>query len=210
MRRNVRIRNIAAGICMSAAAGTVHAGETAPNLEFPSAASLYTRNSPFIDSRSYMLALNESDAAQGQAAMPVAPAAEFKPPLFSGSNVHKHLGLATLAMVVATVIAPKPPEIEDRAPTQAELDAQDSSTHARLGRATAALAAATVTTGLLAHWDDFHLEDGLYDPDNQHALLGTAGALAMLYAVSKAPGGGHGGMGMAGGVAMGVAIKITW
>ena len=210
MRRNVRIRNIAAGICMAAVAGTVHADETAQNLEFPSAASLYTRNSPFIDSRSYMLALNEDDAAKKQAAMPVAPAAEFKPPLFSGSNVHKHLGLATLAMVVATVIAPKPPEIEDRAPTQAELDAQDSSTHAKLGRATAALAAATVTTGLLAHWDDFHLEDGLYDPDNLHALLGTAGSLAMLYAVSKAPGGGHAGMGMAGGVAMGVAIKITW
>ena len=210
MKRNVRFRNIAAGICMAAIAGTVHAGETAPNLEFPSATSLYTRHAPYMDSKSYMLALNESDAAQRQDAMPVASAAEFKPPLFSGSNVHKHLGLATLAMVVATVIAPKPPEIEDRAPTQAELDAQESSTHARLGRAMAALAAATVTTGLLAHWDDFHLEDGLYDPDNLHALLGTAGALAMLYAVSKAPGGGHAGMGMAGGVAMGAAIKITW
>src|SRR4030066_1131942 len=210
MKRKFGLRNIAAGICMAAAAGTVHADETAQNLEFPSAASLYTRNSPFIDSRSYMLALNEDDAAQGQAATHVAPAAEFKPPLFSGSNVHKHLGLATLALVGATVIAPKPPEIEDRAPTQAELDAQESSTHAKLGRATAALAAATVTTGALAHWDDFHFEAGLYDPDNLHALLGTAGSLAMLYAVSKAPSGGHAGMGMAGGVAMGVAIKITW
>jgi len=203
MKRNVRFRNIAAGICMAAVAGTVHADETAQNLEFPSAASLYTRNSPFIDSKSYMLALNESNAAQGQAAMPVAPAAGFEPPLFSGSNAHKYLGLGTLALVVATAIAPKPAE-------NAPLDEQESSTHAKLGRAAAGMAAATVTTGLLAHWDDFHLEDGLYDPDNLHALLGTAGALAMLYAVSKAPGGEHAGMGMTGGVAMGVAIKITW
>lgn len=205
MKRNVRFKNIVAGICMAALAGTVHADDTVQDIAIPSIASTYTNSS-----KSYMLALNEGNATKVQVAMPVAPIAEFEPPMFSGSNAHKYLGLGTLALVVATAILPKPPEVEGRALTQAEIDAQNSSTHAKLGRATAAMAAATVATGLLAHWDDFHLEDGMSDPDNLHAILGTAGALAMLYAVSQAPGGGHGGMGMAGGVAMAVAIKITW
>ena len=203
MKPNVRFKNIVTVLCMTVLAGTAHAGDTALNPEWPSAASLYARKAPFMDSRYYMLALNEGGGAQGQVAMPVTPAAGFEPPLFSGSNAHKYLGLGTLALVVATAIAPKPSE-------HAPLDEQKSSTHAKLGRAAAAMAAATVTTGLLAHWNDFHLEDGLYDPDNLHALLGTAGAIAMLYAVSKAPASEHAGMGMTGGVAMGIAIKITW
>jgi multidrug efflux pump subunit AcrB len=38
--------------------------------------------------------------------------------------------------------------------------------------------AATVMTGLLYHWDDFHLEDGLTDPDNLHVML--AGVITLL------------------------------
>lgn len=207
MKCNVRFQNIAASACLAALSGMAYAGDAAQDIAIPSIASTYTNSS-----KSYMLALNDADAAQKKtsATASVTQATEFEPPMFSGSNAHKYLGLGTLALVVATALAPKPPEIEGRAATQAELDAQESSNHAKLGRASAALAAATVTTGLLAHWDDFHLEDGWTDPDNMHALLGTAGALAMLYAVSKAPGGGHAGMGMAGGVAMGVAIKLTW
>jgi len=210
MKRKVRFNIIVATICMTALAGVAHADDAAMSIELPSVSSVYARNAPFVDSKSYMLALNESAATKGNITSPVTQTAEFEPPLFTGSNTHKYLGLGTLALVIATIIAPKPPEVEDRAPTQAELDAQKSSTHAKLGRAAATLAAATVVTGLLVHWDDFHLEDGLSDPDNQHALLGTAGALAMLYAVSKAPGEGHAGMGMAGGAAMIVAIKLTW
>lgn len=207
MKCNVRFQNIAASACLAALSGMAYAGDAAQDIAIPSIASTYTNSS-----KSYMLALNDADVAQKQtsAAASVTQATEFEPPMFSGSNAHKYLGLGTLALVVATALAPKPPETEGRAPTQAELDAQKSSNHAKLGRAAATLAAATVTTGLLAHWDDFHLEDGWTDPDNMHALLGTAGALAMLYAVSKAPGGGHAGMGMAGGVAMGAAIKLTW
>lgn len=207
MKCNVRFRSIAASACLAALSGTAYAGDAAQDIAIPSIASTYTKGS-----KSYMLALNDAAAAQKQtgAAASVTQASEFEPPLFSGSNAHKYLGLGTLALVVATALAPKPAEVEGRAPTQAELDAMDSSKHAKLGRAAATLAAATVTTGLLAHWDDFHLEDGMSDPDNQHALLGTAGALAMLFAVSQAPGGGHAGVGMAGGVAMGVAIKLTW
>ena len=205
MKCNVRFRNIAASACLVAISGMAYADNGVQDTAIPSLASTYTNGS-----KSYMLALNDAAPRQTSAAVPVAQAAEFEPALFSGSNAHKYLGLGTLAFVAATVLAPKPAEIEGRAPTQAELDAQKSSTHAKLGRAAAAFAAATVTTGLLAHWDDFHLEDGWTDPDNMHALLGTAGALAMIYAVSQAPGGGHAGAGMAGGVAMGAAIKLTW
>lgn len=205
MKCNVRFRNIAASACLVAISGMAYADNGVQDAAIPSLASTYTNGS-----KSYMLALNDAAPRETSAAVPVAQAAEFEPPIFTGSNVHKYLGLGTLAFVAATVLAPKPAEIEGRAPTQAELDSQKSSTHAKLGRAAAAFAAATVTTGLLAHWDDFHLEDGWTDPDNMHALLGTAGALAMLYAVSQAPGGGHAGAGMAGGVAMGVAIKLTW
>lgn len=206
MKCNDRFINIAASACLVVLSGMVYADDTVQDIAIPSIASTYTNGS-----KSYMLALNDADAAQKQAsAAPVIQATEFEPPMFSGSNAHKYLGLGTLALVVATAIAPKPPEVEGRALTQTDINAQNSSAHAKLGRAAAAMAAATVTTGLLAHWDDFHLEDGWTDPDNMHALLGTAGALAMLYAVSQAPGGGHAGVGMAGGVAMGVAIKLTW
>lgn len=209
MKCNVRLKKIAASICLAVLSGMSYAGDDAVrDIAIPSIAGAYTNGS-----KSYMLALNDADSAQKQASAAAAPmtqAAEFKPPMFTGSNVHKYLGLGTVALVVATAIAPKPAEYEHAAPTQAQLDEQKSSTHAKLGRAAATLAAATVTTGLLAHWDDFHLEDGWTDPDNLHALLGTAGALAMLVAVSQAPGGGHAGIGMAGGVAMGAAIKLTW
>ena len=207
MKCNVRFRNIAAGVCLAALSGIACAADAVKEVAIPSLASPYTNGS-----KSYMLALNDAAVApkQTSVAAPVAQPAEFEPSMFSGSKVHQYLGLGTLALVAATVVAPKPPEVEDRAPTQAELDAQDSSTHAKLARAAGAMAAATVASGLLTHWDDFHMEDGWTDPDNMHVLLGTAGALAMLYAVSKAPGGGHAGAGMAGGAAMVVAVKLTW
>lgn len=206
MKCHVRFIHIAASACLMVLPGMVYAGDTAQEIAIPSLSSAYTKGS-----KSYMLALNDSGSSQKQTGeAPATQASEFEPPMFSGSNAHKYLGLGTLALVVATAIAPKPAEVEGAAPTQAQLDEQNSSAHAKLGRAAAVMAAATVTTGLLAHWDDFNMEDGMSDPDNQHALLGTAGALAMLWAVSKAPGGGHAGVGMAGGVAMGVAIKLTW
>lgn len=201
-----KYKNIAASICMAALSGMAYAGDSVQDIAIPSITSAYTHGS-----KSYMLALNDAGTTRKQAsAATSSQAAEFEPPMFSGSNAHKYLGLGTLALVIATAIAPKPPEVEDRAPTQAEVDAQNSSTHAKLGRAAAAMAAATVTIGLLTHWDDFHLEDGWTDPDNMHAMLGAAGALAMLFAVSQAPESGHSSEGILGGVAMGVAVKLTW
>lgn len=216
MKPNARFKNIAAAICMAALAGTVHAEDTALSPELPSAASSYTRNSPYMDSKSYMLALNEGDVAKEQVAMPVTPAAEFEPPLFSGSNAHKYLGLGTVLFVGLTALTAPGEGCEHNCPpvTQQPPRQTSGTNHTRFARTAAALAAATVTTGLLYHWDDFHLEDGFSDPDNQHAMLGAAGALLMLYAVNKSAKSAvptsHAGIAELGGVAMAAAIKITW
>ncbi len=210
MKLKESLANFFAVICLTVVAAMAHASEAVFEPELPTVASSYFNKHNFSNYRPYLLAQNEVPTAKSQDEISVTSFEKFNPPLFTGSNAHKFLGVGTLALVIATAVAPKPPEVEDRAPTQAELDAQKSSSHAKLGRAAATLAVATVATGLLYHWDDFHLEDGLFDPDNQHALLGAAGALAMLYAISKAPDEGHAGMGIAGGAAMAVAIKLTW
>ena len=87
-------------------------------------------------------------------------------------------------------------------------------THTRLARATAALAVATVMTGLIYHWNDIHWEDPFTDPDKMHARLAAAGALMMLYAVNKSAHSSvptsHAGIAELGAVSMLAAIKLTW
>lgn len=208
MKSNVGIYKVFAGICLVSLSSLVYADVTVPESAMLSSVSSYTQGST-----TYMVALNESDVVIAEpdtaAKAPIAGAAsqqpEFEPPMFSGSNAHKFLGLGTLALVAATALTA--PE-EDEGGTSTKSRTQG--THQSLGRLTAAMAAATVTTGLLAHWDDFHLEDGITDPDNLHVLLGMVGAALMLNTVSKAPGNGHPATGIAGGVAMGAAIKLTW
>lgn len=209
MKCNAGFIKIAAVICLASLSGWASADVAVPDRGMLSTTAIYTQNS-----QSYMLALNESDVVIGQsdaeisdrAAKLLAQSQEVEPPFFSGSNAHKYLGLGTLALVAATALMA--PEEEEGATVSTTSRTQG--THQSLGRLTAAMAAATVTSGLLAHWGDFHLEDGLTDPDNLHVMLGTLGALAMLNAMSKAPGDGHPGMGIAGGAMMAVAIKLTW
>ena len=209
MKRNICCMKIAAGICLAGLSGWASADAAVPDLTGLSQVAAYTRGSG-----SYMVALNESDVVistsdavlEDKAAKLLSQQAEFEPPMFSGSNAHKFLGLGTLALVAATALTA--PEEEEGATVSTQSRTQG--THQSLGRLTAAMAAAAVTTGLLAHWDDFHLEDGLTDPDNLHVILGTLGAMLMLNTVSKAPGNGHPATGIAGGVAMGAAIKLTW
>lgn len=201
MKRKVKIINAAAIVSYLFISVQAFAGSGTQDIEFPGVSSRYTDKS-----KSYMLALKDDSSTNKAIANTGVQSTKFEPALFSGSNVHKYLGLGTLALVVATAAAPKPGE----GTSSAQIEEQNSSLHAKLGTAAAFMAAATVTSGLLTHWDDFHLEDGLTDPDNLHVLLGTVGAMAMLYAVSAAPDTQHAGMGVAGGVAMGLAIKLTW
>ena len=222
MKLNFKVRNIAASISLAALSGMVYADDTVVNLALPTAASFYTNNFQSLKSRSfnssaYLLAANEGDVVQGQASVtPVTPAAEFKPPLFSGRKAHQYLGLGTVVLAGLTAMTAPSGEGCDNCPPASQPPPRQTSgtTHTRLARATAAMAVATVMTGLLYHWDDFHMEDGWTDPDNLHAMLGTAGALLMLYAVDKSAKStvptSHAGTAELGAVAMVVAIKLTW
>src|SRR5450756_1201572 len=210
MKYRVKFRNIAAGICLATLSGMVYADDTVMNLALPTAASFYTRNllssnlrsfnSQSFNSSAYLLAANEADAVQGM----------------SGRKAHQYLGLGTVVLAGLTAMTAPSGEGCDNCPPASQPPPRQTSgtTHTRLARATAAMAVATVMTGLLYHWDDFHLEDGWKDPDNQHVMLAGTGALLMLYAVNKSAKSAvpvsHAGTAELGAVAMVVAIKLTW
>lgn len=232
MKCSVKFGMIAASICMGALSGMVHAADTAGDIELPTDASFYTRNfqslepqafksqtfnSRSFNSTAYLLAENEADIVQGQAGAasaftaPLAPGAEFKPPLISGRKVHQYLGLGTVMLAGLTVLAAPDQGSENTSPQPRQTS---GTTHTRLARATAAMAAATVMTGLVVHWNDIHWEDPFTDPDKMHARLAAAGALMMIYAVNKSAHSAvptsHAGIAELGAVAMVVAIKLTW
>jgi hypothetical protein len=209
-----KVVNIAAGICLAAISEMVHADDAAMNIELPTAASFYAHDfqssgSTSFNPQPYLLAANESGVLKGQAA--AAPVAEFKPPLISGRKVHQYLGLSTVAFAGLTMLA-APDEEEGASQTQPRQTS--GTTHTRLARTTAALAVATVITGLIYHWNDIHWEDPFTDPDKMHARLAAAGALMMLYAVEKSAHSSvptsHAGIAELGAATMLVAIKLTW
>ncbi|MGC2047967.1 MAG: hypothetical protein WA635_05075 [Gallionella sp.] len=214
MKHKMKLNIFTAGICIAALASTAHAEEPAPNPGSPAAASSYNNYSRFITPRPYLLALNEDAVAKDQAEVSAASAAEFKPPLFTGSKVHQYLGLGTVLAVGLTALSAPDDECESNCAVGSQPRQTSGTTHTTLARTSAVLAAATLATGLLYHWDDFHLEDGFSDPDNQHVMLATAGALLMLFAVNKSANSSvptsHAGYAELGGVAMAVAIKLTW
>ena len=144
--------------------------------------------------RPLLFAMNEDAASVTQSGAFTKDNEGFEEPWLTGSKVHEYLGLGALALVGLTVISPK----------------EEGGAHEHFAKAATVLAAAAATTGLIYHWDDFDFSDGFTDPDNMHMMLGALGTLAMVYAVSKAPDSGHAGAGILGGVAMGVAIKMTW
>jgi hypothetical protein len=206
--RSIKFMN--AALCLAALSGTAFAQDAA--FDLPLASSAYVK-----DQESFKLAANDDAAALAMKSGSAAPEIRksgFEPATFSGSNAHKYLGLGTIVFAAMTgITAPEDNECET-APCPPPQPRETNGTHAKLARATVALAAATVVTGLAAHWDDVHFEDGITDPDNLHALLGTAGMLTMAYAVSKAAdpysSNGHAGKAIAGAALMAVAIKITW
>lgn len=222
MEWSFKVVNIATGICLATLSGMVYADDTAVNPALPTAASFYTNNfqslksqsfnSQSFDSTAYLLATNEDDALLGQEGpTTVTPAREFKPPWMSGKKVHQYLGLGTVTLAGLTMLAaPDDAEgVSQTAPRQTS-----GTTHTRLARATAAMAIATVMTGLLYHWNDIHWEDAFTDPDKMHARLAAGGALLMLYAVNKSAKSteptSHSGIAELGAAAMLVAIKLTW
>lgn len=203
MKRNHPYKKIVASLCFALACNTSFAADSALDLSLPAATA-----SP----KSFMLAANDNLPAS---VAPAAAQAEFSEPWMSGDKLHQYMGWTTLALVAATAFSPPGDGCEGAACANAPVQPrQTNGTHAKLAKAAAFMAAATVTSGLIDHWDDFHLEDGFTDPDNLHAMLGTAGALMMMYAVNKSANSSvpvsHAGIAELGGVAMAVAVKLTW
>ena len=219
MKCRFKLINIIVGIFLAALSGMVYADDSEGNIGLPTAASFYTHNSRPLKSLSfnspaYLLAANEADVIQGQADITL-PATEFHPPWISGRKTHQYLGLGTVVLAGLTVLA-APGEGCDNCTTASQQQPRQTSgtTHTRLARATAAMAIATVMTGLVVHWNDIHWEDSFFDPDKMHARLAAAGALLMLYAVNTSAHSSvpvsHSGIAELGAAAMVVAIKMTW
>ncbi len=202
------IKFAAAALCLAVCSGTTWAKEQ--TTELPRLTSEYVK-----DPAAFKLAANEPEVLVKKpgGAAPTARQPAFEPPMFSGSNVHKYLGIATVAAAAATFLTHKD-RCEGAACAGPQPPRSTHNTHANFGKATAVLAAATVATGLLSHWDDFNLEDGLADPDNQHVLLGATGAALMMYAINKSARSNvptsHAGVAELGALGMIVAIKLTW
>lgn len=197
----------AAMLGFAALTGTSHAQET--TFDLPLTSSAYVK-----DFESFKLAAaNDADVLvkKSNSAAPELKKSEFEPAMFTKSNAHKYLGLGTIVLAGLTAMtAPEGCEHNCTANTPRETNG----THAKLAKATVAMAVATIATGLIGHWDDFHLEDGFTDPDNLHALLGVTGAALMAYAVNKSMHSttqvSHAGIAEMGALGMVAAIKIEW
>lgn len=200
----------AAVLWLAALSGTAFAQEAAYDL--PLASSAYVK-----DYESFKLAANETDAPVKKAGRtaPEAKNADFEPSWFTGSKVHQYLGISTIVAALATAASAPGEGCEGPACATVPQKPRDvNGTHAKLAKATVALAAATIVTGLITHWDDFYFEDGITDPDNLHVLLGVTGAAMMAYAVNKSKNSAvpvsHAGIAELGALGMAVAIKLTW
>ncbi len=155
--------------------------------------------------------VDNSQTSVARIAVPNIPDASFTQPFITENNIHMYLGLASLAMGgIAAISAP-----EDFDPDLL------NTVHFKAAKASWQLGAAAVATGFYAHWDDFHIEDGLLDPDNLHILLGLAGTIGYYLAVKGAvdeyndpqigyPSENHSTPGIFGGAAMTIAIGLTW
>lgn len=196
----------AATLGLAALSATVYAQEAA--FDLPSASSVYIK-----DYASFKLAANETDmpVKKTVSAAPEIKQGEYEPSWLTGSKAHQYLGLATIVGAGLTALT-APEECEHNCTTTTPRET--NGTHAKLAKATVAMAAATIATGLIVHWDDFHLDDGFTDPDNLHVMLGVTGAALMAYAVNKSMNSStevsHAGIAEMGAVGMLVAIKLTW
>jgi hypothetical protein len=195
-------RSWVASIVLLAMASAAQAQDFSLNLP----AQTYVQNAG-----AFMLAANEADVLvkKEPTTIVAAPKEPYEPPLLSGSNTHLALGLATIVAAGLTGMS-APEECETSGCTR-----DVNGAHAQLAKATVALAAATIVSGVLVHWDDFHLEDGITDPDNLHVLLGVTGAAMMAVATAnsakvKTGTASHAGLAIAGAAGMVVAIKMTW
>jgi len=195
-----------AALCMAMLSGTAAAQDQAADL--PGLSSEYVK-----DKEAFRLAANDTSILKDKpAAAPAATQAEYESSLFTGSKVHQYLGIATVAAAAGTFLTHFHPC--EGPNCGAQPPRKTNGLHANMGKATALLALATVASGVISHWDDFHTEDGISDPDNQHVLLGVTGAVLMAYAINKSTRStvptNHAAIAELGALTMVTAIKLTW
>lgn len=214
MRSSMRM----VGIFLALVAGMAHANETVLEVGVSKDDPLFQSSSQ--PAYSYLVAQSDTGAAGTAPAAPNGAAAvsaqpePFHEPIFTLNKTHKFLGLSTIAFAAATMLA-APESCESNCPPPSQSAPRDrTGTHAKLARATVALATATIVTGILAHWDDIHLDNGITDPDNLHALLGITGAFLMEKAVNRSAGSAvpvaHAGEAELGALLMVIGIKMVW
>ena len=177
---------VALSLCSSAPAfaqGDLATGSLWGSYALDASATLYLAKADSDDAKS------DSITTESKEEKP-----EYQERFFTANNIHKYLGLGSIAAAGATLLAPK----------------EQGGAHEKLGRTAAGLGVGAVITGLLFHWDDFDLSDGLNDPDNLHIMLTTMGTLGYLGAVSQAPGEGHGALGALGAASMAIGIRMNW
>lgn len=200
----------AAMLGVAVLSGNAFAQESA--FDLPLTSSTYVK-----DYESFKLAAaNDADVLvkKSGSAAPVVGTTPFEPPLITGRKVHQYLGLGTIVFAALTAMTAPDNECERNCAATATAPRQTNGTHAHLAEATVSMAAAAIATGLIVHWDDFKLTDGITDPDNLHILLGVTGAALMAYAVNKSKNSAvpisHAGIAEMGALGMVAAIKITW
>ena len=203
MADDVLLRQFAVTLVFALLSGAACATESMLDLSLPDSKFYHE------DAKSFLLAENDAIASKAQNTIVAAtPAAEFEPKPITGKKIHQYLGLGTLALAgLTTLTAP--------GDTCSTCSRPMNGTHAEFARATAVMAIATVISGLIIHWDDFNLEDGWKDPDNQHIVLGVSGAALLAYAVNKSMSASegpvsHAGIAELGALSMLVAVKLTW
>jgi len=119
---------------------------------------------------------------------------EYENRWLTANKVHKWLGIGSLALAVASVIAPK----------------EEDGLHHELAQGAAALGGLAAVTGLFFHYDDLSATHFFSNPDNWHAILATLGAVGYALAVDNGGESGHAEAGVAGMVFMIGGIKMTW
>ena len=187
---------------MTALTLNVYAQESLVDLAYPSSAYI-------IDMPADMLVANDmpSGSLAKQAQLPPQKTV-IKDPWISKAKVHQYLGVSTLVSAFLTALTHPQNGCEHYC--SADYTPPTNGPHANLGRTTRALAIATVASGLIAHWDDFALEDGWSDPDNLHVLWAATGALLLVNAVGKAPNHDHGAQAELGALAMAIGVRYNW
>ncbi len=197
------MKHIVLGFMLLAGATVTHADES-------NQAMLYTDLNFNVELLESDILLADNRVPSGATTVPNIPDSAFKKPAFTENDLHMYLGLASMALGVLTAVS------ADGAEGDQDLL---NTVHYKASKGAWQLGAAAVGTGLWAHWDDFHLEDGLLDRDNLHVILGTLGVIGYYLAVKDAvdeynslgfPSEDHSNAGMFGGAAMLTAIVITW